>query len=103
MFYWLTFFTLDAPEGHKPGKGVKLTVIEVDGGWVIRWTDPNREAVGPGAVLYYTIEKKEDSHSADWRALTDHKIEPEEASYFSMSFNFLLCQVQDRQFILVMT
>lgn len=33
--------------------------------------------------LYYTIEKKEDSQSADWEPLTDHKIEPEEASYLS--------------------
>ena len=74
---------------------MNLTVVEVDGGWVIRWINPNKEVAGPGAVLYYTIEKKEDSHSADWRSLTDLKIEPEEASYLSMSFNLLLCQVQD--------
>ena len=33
--------------------------------------------------LYYTIEKKEDSQSAEWEPLTDHKIDPEEASYLS--------------------
>jgi len=31
--------------------------------------------------LYYTIMKKEDSQAAEWVPLTDHKIEPEEASY----------------------
>ena len=35
--------------------------------------------------LYYTIEKKEDSQSAEWEPLTDHKIDPEEASYLSKS------------------
>ena len=38
--------------------------------------------------LYYTIEKKEDSQSAEWEPLTDHKIDPEEASYLS---KFRLC------------
>jgi len=47
----------------------------VSGGWVIRWKNPE---VMP---LYYTIEKKEDSQSAEWEPLTDHKIDPEEASY----------------------
>jgi len=69
----------DAPQGEKPGKPVNLTVTEVPGGWVISWMNP----VGPGRepVLYYTIEKKEDSQTADWELLTDHKIEPEEASH----------------------
>jgi hypothetical protein len=54
----------------------------VAGGWVIRWEKPkDPDLVGPGQVLYYTIEKKEDSHVADWEPLTDHKIEPAEASY----------------------
>ena len=39
-------------------------------------------------VLYYTIEKKEDSQTATWDLLTDHKIEPEEASYLSKSIFF---------------
>ena len=38
--------------------------------------------------LYYTIEKKEDSQSAEWEPLTDHKIDPEEASYLS-KFHFM--------------
>ena len=42
-----------------------------------RWKNPE---VMP---LYYTIEKKEDSQSAEWEPLTDHKIDPEEASYLS--------------------
>ena len=37
--------------------------------------------------LYYTIEKKEDSQSAEWEPLTDHKIDPEEASYLSKIHN----------------
>ena len=43
----------------------------------VRWKNPE---VMP---LYYTIEKKEDSQSAEWEPLTDHKIDPEEASYLS--------------------
>ena len=43
-------------------------------------------------VLYYTIEKKEDSQTATWDLLTDHKIEPEEASYLSKSI-FLLAKL----------
>jgi len=65
----------DAPEGQKPGMPINVTVDAVSGGWVISWKNPE---VLP---LYYTIEKKEDSQSADWEPLTDHKIEPEEASY----------------------
>ena len=72
-----TFFSLDAPEGQKPGMPINVTVDAVSGGWVIRWKNP---AVMP---LYYTIEKKEDSQSAEWEPLTDHKIDPEEASYLS--------------------
>ena len=56
---------------------INVTVDAVSGGWVIRWKNP---AVMP---LYYTIEKKEDSQSAEWEPLTDHKIDPEEASYLS--------------------
>merc|ERR1719189_2127924 len=67
--------TKDAPEGQKPGMPINVTVDAVSGGWVIRWKNP---AVMP---LYYTIEKKEDSQSAEWEPLTDHKIDPEEASY----------------------
>ena len=48
---------------------------------VFRWKNP---AVMP---LYYTIEKKEDSQSAEWEPLTDHKIDPEEASYLSEYFD----------------
>ena len=70
-------FSLDAPEGQKPGMPINVTVDAVSGGWVIRWKNP---AVMP---LYYTIEKKEDSQSAEWEPLTDHKIDPEEASYLS--------------------
>jgi hypothetical protein len=69
----------DAPAGEKPGKPVNLTVKEVPGGWVIAWKNPEGPAGEP--VLYYTIEKKEDSQTATWDLLTDHKIEPEEASY----------------------
>jgi len=65
----------DAPEGQKPGMPINVTVDAVSGGWVIRWKNPE---VMP---LYYTIEKKEDSQSAEWEPLTDHKIDPEEASY----------------------
>ena len=46
--------------------------------------------------LYYTIEKKEDSQSAEWEPLTDHKIDPEEASYLS-KFHFIVtkfCQLR---------
>ena len=43
--------------------------------------------------LYYTIEKKEDSQSAEWEPLTDHKIDPEEASYLSKSHN-IICPSQ---------
>lgn len=42
--------------------------------------------------LYYTIEKKEDSQSAEWEPLTDHKIDPEEASYLSKSHNIFMPQ-----------
>ena len=42
--------------------------------------------------LYYTIEKKEDSQSAEWEPLTDHKIDPEEASYLSKSHNIFVSQ-----------
>ena len=45
--------------------------------WIFSWKNPE---VLP---LYYTIKKKEDSQAADWIPLTDHKIEPEEASYLS--------------------
>ena len=45
------------------------------------WKNP--ESQGKQDVLYYTIEKKEDSQTASWGLLTDHKIEPEEASYLS--------------------
>merc|ERR1719232_2143558 len=65
----------NAPEGQKPGMPINVTVDAVSGGWVIRWKNPE---VMP---LYYTIEKKEDSQSAEWEPLTDHKIDPEEASY----------------------
>jgi hypothetical protein len=47
----------------------------------ISWKNP--EGQGKQDVLYYTIEKKEDSQTASWGLLTDHKIEPEEASYLS--------------------
>jgi len=67
--------TLDPPDGHAPGKPINVTVDAVSGGWVISWKNPE---VLP---LYYTIKKKEDSQAADWIPLTDHKIEPEEASY----------------------
>jgi hypothetical protein len=50
----------------------------VSGGWVISWKNPAPPAEKP---LYYMIEKKEDTQSAEWEPLTDHKIEPEEASY----------------------
>ena len=40
--------------------------------------------------LYYTIEKKEDSQSAEWEPLTDHKIDPEEASYLSKIHNIFV-------------
>ena len=40
--------------------------------------------------LYYTIEKKEDSQSAEWEPLTDHKIDPEEASYLSQYLDFFI-------------
>ena len=73
----LNWTCLDAPEGQKPGMPINVTVDAVSGGWVIRWKNP---AVMP---LYYTIEKKEDSQSAEWEPLTDHKIDPEEASYLS--------------------
>ena len=76
---------------------INVTVDAVSGGWVIRyiasingllisfthtftyfrWKNPE---IMP---LYYTIEKKEDSQSAEWEPLTDHKIDPEEASYLS--------------------
>ena len=49
---------------------INVTVDAVSGGWVIRWKNPE---VMP---LYYTIEKKEDSQSAEWEPLTDHKIDP---------------------------
>ena len=51
----------------------------------VRWKNPE---VMP---LYYTIEKKEDSQSAEWEPLTDHKIDPEEASYLSKSCLILHC------------
>ena len=51
----------------------------------LRWKNPE---VMP---LYYTIEKKEDSQSAEWEPLTDHKIDPEEASYLSKSCLILHC------------
>ena len=73
----LNWTCLDAPEGQKPGMPINVTVDAVSGGWVIRWKNPE---VMP---LYYTIEKKEDSQSAEWEPLTDHKIDPEEASYLS--------------------
>ena len=56
---------------------INVTVDAVSGGWVISWKNPE---VFP---LYYTIRKKEDSQAANWIPLTDHKIEPEEASYLS--------------------
>ena len=53
-----------------------------------RWKNPE---VMP---LYYTIEKKEDSQSAEWEPLTDHKIDPEEASYLSKIQDSLYFYVQ---------
>jgi len=69
----------DAPAGEKPGKPESLGVEEVPGGWVISWDNPKGHDHEP--VLYYTLQKKEDSQTATWVQLTDHKIEPEEASY----------------------
>ena len=77
----LTILPSDAPEAQKPGMPINVTVDAVSGGWVIRWKNP---LVMP---LYYTIEKKEDSQSAEWEPLTDHKIDPEEASYLSKILN----------------
>jgi len=69
----------NAPAGEKPGKPESLGVEEVPGGWVISWDNPKGHDHEP--VLYYTLQKKEDSQTATWVQLTDHKIEPEEASY----------------------
>merc|ERR550539_138321 len=68
----------NAPEAQKPGQPLNVTVDAVSGGWVISWKNPAPPAEKP---LYYMIEKKEDTQSAEWEPLTDHKIEPEEASY----------------------
>ena len=56
---------------------------------VFRWKNP---AVMP---LYYTIEKKEDSQSAEWEPLTDHKIDPEEASYLSQYLDIFTLNLEN--------
>jgi hypothetical protein len=55
------------------------------------WKNP--ESHGKQDVLYYTIEKKEDSQTASWGLLTDHKIEPEEASYLSKTLANIRCTI----------
>lgn len=72
--------TLDVPPGESPPAATNLTLTQEAGGWVLRWMGPKEHDPN---LQYYTVQVKKDSQGGEWTALTDMKIDVEEASYMS--------------------